>query len=505
MHCAKPQTTRVSRLEWLSSRPALYFLLFTAAFLYLHLFSLPATPILWPGDQWLFSASGARVLRGELPYRDFFEMLAPGIDVFYCGLFRLFGESIAAVNAAGLVLGLLLTALAVYVSGALLPGWQRFVPALMVAVFAFRCSIDITHHWFSAIAVYGSIAVLTPGATRFRLAVAGGLCATASFFTQSRGLAALFALAVYVLWARRRSDEGRAGMFRDQAALLGAFLVVLVAEFGYFLVHVGPRTLFESIVSFPSAYYGAYNRVMDAIIFPRLSVQTLRAFLVLLIHRAFPLLVYLAFGVFWFVRPRTVRAQPAVVLVFLVGAALLVEVLNHANQLRLAAVMLPACVLGGWMLDEWGVPGRRVLAAAAAMLVLGGVVDSAVVQLHRVRRLDLPTGRVVCGNNLLCDEVVEIGSRTRPGQWLFGDMEASFPLGLRNPARIPFLSTTEFTRPEQVAEVIDALERHRVCCVIFTHEDDQPEPPVADHLGPFREYMRAHYVRHSGAFWERVR
>src|SRR5271154_1837409 len=80
-------------------------LLCAALYLYFHLFAL-ATPILRDGDQWLFAQSGARIVAGQLPYRDFLEMLTPGTDLVYAGSFMLFGQRLVVANVLFLFIAL---------------------------------------------------------------------------------------------------------------------------------------------------------------------------------------------------------------------------------------------------------------------------------------------------------------------------------------------------------------------------------------------------------------
>jgi hypothetical protein len=50
---------------------------FAFAVCYLRFFVLPNVPILPTGDAIEFVIDGARIVAGQLPYRDFFEMLPP--------------------------------------------------------------------------------------------------------------------------------------------------------------------------------------------------------------------------------------------------------------------------------------------------------------------------------------------------------------------------------------------------------------------------------------------
>jgi hypothetical protein len=57
--------------------------LFTFAVCYLRSFILPRVPILSGGDALGFLVAGSRIVGGELPYRDFFEVVPVGADLTY--------------------------------------------------------------------------------------------------------------------------------------------------------------------------------------------------------------------------------------------------------------------------------------------------------------------------------------------------------------------------------------------------------------------------------------
>ena len=42
-------------------------------------------------DQMLFATDGARIVAGQMPYRDYFQFGPPGTDLFYAFLFRHLG------------------------------------------------------------------------------------------------------------------------------------------------------------------------------------------------------------------------------------------------------------------------------------------------------------------------------------------------------------------------------------------------------------------------------
>lgn len=92
------------------------FLAGAAVFLYLRTFLLPATPLAATDDQTLFFARAVRILRGQVPYRDFFEIVTPATDLIYAIGFRIFGVHAWVMPmwtmATGLAFSLLITCIA---------------------------------------------------------------------------------------------------------------------------------------------------------------------------------------------------------------------------------------------------------------------------------------------------------------------------------------------------------------------------------------------------------
>ena len=85
------------------------------------------------------------------------------------------------------------------------------------------------------------------------------------------------------------------------------------------------------------------------------------------------------------------------------------------------------------------------------------------------------------------------------------------PFHLENPAEIQAVDTSEYTRPQDVSGLIQALQLHKVPMIVLASEQKYPltvELP-SNHLAPFVEFLRAHY-RLTKAFengdevWETV-
>jgi hypothetical protein len=60
---------------------------------YFRSFIFPAVPVVLWGDQVGFFADGSRIVSGQLSYRDYFQIVPPGIDLTYALIVKCFGWS----------------------------------------------------------------------------------------------------------------------------------------------------------------------------------------------------------------------------------------------------------------------------------------------------------------------------------------------------------------------------------------------------------------------------
>jgi hypothetical protein len=65
-------------------------------------------------------------------------------------------------------------------------------------------------------------------------------------------------------------------------------------------------------------------------------------------------------------------------------------------------------------------------------------------------------------------------------------------LWLRNPSRVAFVRPNDFTRPEEVRNLVEGLEKHQVRFVSWYHGLDDPQVE-GNHLAPLRSYLHSHY------------
>lgn len=142
-------------------------------FLYLDIFVLPATPTWFGGrTQAIHSHNAARMLDGEMIYRDFFQYTPPGTELVYLALFKLFGVRAWIPSGVLVALGLGCALLSIVISRRLLPSPTCYLPGLLFLATAYQRNLDASHHWYSVLAVMAALAVVIEQRTPRRLTAA---------------------------------------------------------------------------------------------------------------------------------------------------------------------------------------------------------------------------------------------------------------------------------------------------------------------------------------------
>jgi len=496
-----------------AGRSTLYFLLGALGCLYLKSFILPHTPIVQGDSAPIYLLEAARMFQGEVIYRDFFEFALPGTQYTYLALFRLFGMQAWLPNAMFVLLGVGLAWAGVAISKRVLAGPYVFLPSVLFLGFAFISEPDPTHHWYSTLAVMVALAVLIEKRSRGRLAAAGLLCGLATLFTQNRGVPALAGLAFYLLWEWKSKKEDWRKLLRVQAFLVMPFLAITLATVAYFISKVGFERFFFSTVIFPLKYFPLWYWNTPQVYLTEVPVMPfilkLPALGVWFAIHLLLLLVYLLFLARWW---RAAKARPEepwdrLMLLSVVGLFLFLGVAFSPSWLRLCSVSLPAMIVFVWFVKSSSKHASVLtyLLWAVGTAVLAG--QSVIAQVDWRAYLDTPAGRVAFHEPEVWEKFQWLRDRTRPGDFIFqaSDCSLYYLLGLRNPAPLSFVTATGYTRPEQVRDVAEALERSRARFVVWglwldTPRHDPEKQFAPRRLTPIREYLRTHYhlVRNFG-------
>ena len=463
-------------------------LLGSAVYLWANLFANLSTPFLLSGDQVFFWMDAQRMLHGEGIYRDFFQFTPPGIDLVYWSAFEVFGPRIWVPNLVVLVLGLSFCLLCWYISRSIMsPSRAALVTALFL-IADYGKLLNATHHWFSVLAVMGSVAVLVKGSSVPRIALAGALLGVASFFTQTRGPAAALGIAVWLLLERSRTGESWTGHLKRQALLFAALVATWLALSGYYITTVGLQRLWYFQVTYVRQYMVSGWNVLPA--------GGLRGLLGLSASEwaqwlpAYVILPGVYLACLWKYR-RIAGADYAVRIALLmwVGIALFVEVGQSPNWFRLYCVALPAFILLIWIVGDSG------KLAGYALLALWMVV--AVLAAHQTWRRhveqsvtgELPAGRVAM-RPLDAEKLTWLAARTKPDQFILqvGWPGVYLPLALRNPLFLEDANTTGGERLGFEEMSIRRLEARPVQYVLWPSRLDPMVP-----LQTFHDFLEHRY------------
>ena len=487
---------------------------FTFATCYLRLFVFPDIPILSLGDAIGFLNEGARIVGGQLPYRDFLEILPPGTPYTYALLVRMFGLRnwipllVMACLAATTVLLMTLA------SGRVMRGNVVALPALLFAGPVLSQSADATHHWFSTVLVLAAMLILLGKITILRIVAAGACCGAAACFTQTKGAMAVAGFVTYLIWRSWRENSRRGDTWLNCLVLCGGTLAVFAAVNRYFIATAGLSRWFYCLVVYPLRYYpapavnnwGVVNYEFRA----SQSTATWVAFL--FVYSAVPL-VYLVFLLVMHRQWRKDRSCPwdQLLLITVTGIAMFLAIAQSPSIKRLSTVSPPAMIVLAWLLNK---PTRvfavvnTTLATVAAALAVTAAVHS---QTRPKTYLDLPAGRTAFFDSSVGEEYRWVLTHTHPAQFFWGLPPLYVPFHLQNPAAIESLDTSEYTRPEDIAAVLRALEQHDVPIIILPSERLYPLTvnSPSNHAMPFVAYLQANYrltkiFATGDELWEKV-
>ncbi len=187
---------RVAVLVW----PILLFLLLVS-YLWVFAFTLHA-----PGDEGLILHPAERILRGQIPYRDFFIELAPGVFYIQALWFKVGGLSVESARIPA-VLFLAAIGLQLYLLGRkMMPAWAASAAVMIYCIAAFSRWLVVSHHWYSlffALAALLWVIRYLDNRERRWLILAGLATAACCLVMQNKGALLALALAAVLFFCER--------------------------------------------------------------------------------------------------------------------------------------------------------------------------------------------------------------------------------------------------------------------------------------------------------------
>jgi hypothetical protein len=484
----------------------LQFITVALIFLYLRTFLLPATPFLTFGDEAQHYLNALRMLRGQLPFRDFFIFIFPGTDLMYAGFIRVLGVHQWIMQVILIILGLLLSVIVLWVSSSVLHGRSGMLPGILFLVFDFNNVLDGNHHWWSVLFVMAATGVLLGGRSRERIFVVGVLCGVATIFTQTHGMFSLIAFACFLLW----TSCSKSVFVRELSLLFLGFGAVAIPAVGYLATLLGFRLMIYWLIYYPLVYFSIAGDT--PLVFFKLPTfhgfkDLLGLFPYLVIHVLVPLVYLLCiFRVFRERKELDPQTRSNILVLVLVGLALFASIVRAPTFLRLCVVAPPAMILCVWLLDRNNrlFSGMNTALWVVALVVLICLPISR--QLHHGPIADLPTGHVAFINSRQYERTLWLAQHTHSGESFFDEPTVAVALSLESPGPIDYIRPNGFTRPEHVHSLLQSMTAHRTRYVFLYSELKEPVQPK-DTLGPFWHYLADNYhlakTVTGGEIWER--
>lgn len=237
-------------------------LLFVLSFLY---FLSGITQVVDVYDEGIPVYGAQRVLEGDVPYRDFWTIYAPGQFYVLAGLFKLFGSSLLVERLCDTAIRALVSMVAFVIVLALAsPGWGIaiwLISTLWLKYFGYYASSYPPALLFILASSLALMTALDQAKPRFGLILAGALAAVAGVFRHDFGAYAFVAEVLIIVFYWFRKTKLKAGRNIQSSAKPGvlAYLLSYLLGFGlislpvliYFLAAVPAGKLRYDLVTFP--------------------------------------------------------------------------------------------------------------------------------------------------------------------------------------------------------------------------------------------------------------
>jgi hypothetical protein len=234
-------------------------LLFVLSFAYLAAFRHYSS--LEP-DEGIVLQGAERILRGEIPYRDFFSFYTPGSFYLVAFLFRFVGDSLVVARMSLAVAGAACSVITYVLARRVCSRAVALFAATLTTAAGFAYRFLVLHNWYSTLlaclAVYGAVRLLESRKTSWAFGT-GCFASLTVLFEQSKGAGLCLGLALGFVSLR---IAGRDPIFRrsELTSILGGFFLPFIGVFAYFGAMQAAAIMLQDWI-WPLRHYTQANHV----------------------------------------------------------------------------------------------------------------------------------------------------------------------------------------------------------------------------------------------------
>lgn len=172
-------------------------------------------------DEGIVMQGAERILRGEVPYRDFFSFYTPGSYYLLAGMFRIFGDSFVVARTSIAIIGAGTSVVSYLLARRVCSRRIALLAAGLSATTGVAYRFMVLHNWyatfFACLGVYAAVRLLESGKAMWGFA-AGSLAAFTTLIEQSKGAGLCAGLVIGYFVLRL---FGRVELHRTLTAMVG--------------------------------------------------------------------------------------------------------------------------------------------------------------------------------------------------------------------------------------------------------------------------------------------
>ena len=443
-------------------------------------------------DEGIVLCGAERILRGEVPYRDFFSFYTPGSFYLTALIFRIFGDSLVVARISLAVAGAACSVVTYLLARRVCPRGLALFAATLATVASLPYRFLVLHNWYSTtlacLSVYAAVRLLETCKPAWAFAT-GSLASLTILFEQSKGAGLCLGLALgfLALWILERENLPSK---LESLGLLSGLVWPFLLTFGYFGArHAG--TIMVQDWLWPLHHYTEANRVpygyqnwsdnARAAIFHS-GPAGLRVVKVLLVSHGFvvPALPLVAVGllVYWGLQMWRRKASPDKGRYYIVTCAVLFGLLVSVMIVRADIIHFMYLAPLLYVVLAWIVGSRdlsnRVLATFRPLLIAYvGIAFGLMALLVQTtangarRRVETRRGAILMHDKDTV--IVQVQAHVAPGEKIL--VYPYLPLyyyltETRSSSRYDYFQPGMNT-PDQAQEIIASLKSHNVRAVLF--------------------------------------